>query len=249
MAVPDVLAQKWAVLEQDMIAAQIKDPRLEVTELQMFAHIGRLSDPNARARLTSETLVNPGTLAEALYDVLIYHHAIRLAPFVERITHSATVNHGGGLRKSRERVYANPCHYAQSMFAAWAQATPVDVTLESPKEQAPLVVPDLKNVTSSCSYTTLDALAAISPEGRLLVSLIHRGTSQPIALEVVLHDFPAGAKAQIQTLSAQVPWAQNTLDNPDSIKPVTSMGDVKNATIRLDIKPFTLVHLTLPAAG
>jgi alpha-N-arabinofuranosidase len=246
MAVPDVLAQKWAALEKDMAAAGIKDPRLEVTELQMFAHIGRPSDPNAQVRLTGETLVSPGTLAEALYDVSIYHHAVRLAPYVEMVTHSATVNHGGGLRKSRERVYANPCFYGQSMFSAWARAVPVEVTLESPKEQAPIVLPEMRNVTSSCSYTTIDPLAAISPEGRLLVSLVYRGTRQPVSLEVALRDFAAGAKAEVQTLSAEVPWAQNTLENPEAIKPVLSTAEIKNGSLRLDLKPFSLVHLSIP---
>ena len=99
---------------------------------------------DASACLTHENLVSPGTHAEGLYDVLIYHAAVRLAPFVELVTHSAIVNHGGGLRKEHERVYANPCHYAQAAFAAFAGARPVQVELESAVERAPLVLPELK---------------------------------------------------------------------------------------------------------
>jgi alpha-N-arabinofuranosidase len=248
MAVPEVLGQKWAALEKDMAAAGIKEPRLEVTELQMFAHIARRPDPNSPVRLTGENLVSPATLAEALYDVSIYHQAVRLSPFVEMITHSATVNHGGGLRKSHERVYANPCYYGQSMFARWAQATPVEVTLESPREQAALVLPELRNVTSSCSYATIDALAAVSPQGRLLVSLVHRGTDKPISVEITVHDFNAGATAEVQTLSASAPWAQNTLENPGAVKPVQSTAEIQDGVVHLDVRPFSLVHLSIPAA-
>ena len=249
MAVPDVLAGKWADLEKDMKGAGIRDPRLAVTELQMFAHIGRPADPKTQTRLTPDTLVSPGTMAEALYDVLIYHRAIRLAPFVEMVTHSATVNHGGGLRKSQECVYANPCHYAQTMFAALAESTPVEIAVESPTEQAPEVVPDLKNVASSCSYATIDAMAAVAADGRLWISLVHRGTGRPVSLEVSIHDFPVASKAEMQVLSAEVPWAQNTIENPQGIRPLTSTVDVENATIRIDLRPFTLVRLAVPPAG
>ena len=248
MAVPDVLAEKWAGLEEDMKKAGIKDPRLAVTELQMFAHVGRLSDPNAPMRLTGDTLVSPATLAEALYDVLIYHRAMRLAPFVEMVTHSATVNHGGGLRKSRERVYANPCHYAQSLFADLAQSTPVGITLDSPKEQAPLVLPDLRNVTSSYTYATVDALAAVAADGRLWISLVHRGTRDTVSLEVSVHDFPTASQAEMQVLSAEVPWAQNTLENPLGVSPRTSTVGIEGGTIRIDIRPFSLVRLMLQAS-
>jgi len=44
---------------------------------------------------------------QAIYDALIYHAVIRLATFVEMVAYSATVNHGGGLPKERERAWAN----------------------------------------------------------------------------------------------------------------------------------------------
>jgi alpha-L-arabinofuranosidase len=123
------------------------------------------------------------------------------------------------------------------------------MTLESPKEQAPLVVPDLKNVVSSWSYATVDALAAVTANGRLLVSVVHRGTGGPVSLEIALHDFPAASKAEMQVLSAEVPWAQNTLDNPQGIRSLASTVGIENTTIRIDIKPFTLVRLVVPASG
>lgn len=121
MAVPEVLENKWAALRSNMESNGIKEPRLAVTELQLFAHIRR--ETNVTARLTHENLASPGTQAEAIYDTLVYHAAVRLAPFVEMITHSAVVNHGGGLRKEHERVYANPCYYAQAAFSAFAGAS------------------------------------------------------------------------------------------------------------------------------
>ncbi|HTL16561.1 MAG TPA: hypothetical protein VL793_04950, partial [Patescibacteria group bacterium] len=92
MLVPNVLEEKWAGLRHDMESRGVRSPRLAVTELQLFAHLRSGAADQATNGLTQETLVTPATLAEALYDTLIYHAAVRLQPFVELVTHSATVN-------------------------------------------------------------------------------------------------------------------------------------------------------------
>ncbi|MHC4203115.1 MAG: alpha-L-arabinofuranosidase C-terminal domain-containing protein [Planctomycetota bacterium] len=244
MAVPQVLEQKWATLERDMKNAGISKPRLAVTELQMFARIGKPSSADAPRRLTHNNLVSPPTHAEALYNVLIYHASVRLAPFVNMVTHSATVNHGGGLRKTRERVFANPCHYAQAMFAAFAEAVPVKIELTSPAQTAPLVLRDLKNVTSSCSYKTIDALAAKSQDGNLLISVVHRGTSGPIDLEITVKDSDHSGQAEIQTLTADVPWAENSLDKPEAITPTITTGKIENGKMQITIKPYSVLKIS-----
>jgi alpha-N-arabinofuranosidase len=244
MAVPDVLEQKWAALENDMKNAGINNPRLAVTELQMFAHITRPSSDDAPRLLSNETLVSPATDAEALYDVLIYHAAIRLAPFVEMVTHSATVNHGGGLRKTRERVYANPCYYAQAMFAAFADAVPLKIELSCPTQAAPLVLPDLKNVTSDCSYKTIDALVAQSQDGNLLVSIVNRGTSGSIDLEIAIKDSDMTGRAEIQTLTADVPWAANSLEKPEAVTPTTTTAKIENGRMLITVRPYTVMKIT-----
>ena len=247
MAVPGVLEKKWAALRDDMQKAGIQEPRLAVTELQMFARIGGPGG-DGPPRLTRENLVSPATQAEALYDVLIYHAAIRLAPFVEMVTHSATVNHGGGLRKERERVYANPCHWAQSAFAKLAGATPVAVEVRSPTERAPRVIGDLKNVVPPPEYPAIDAVAALDAGGNLLISIVHRGTSGPIDLAVELDGFKPAAAAEVRSLSTDVPWAANSLEKPEAIKPADSQIGVQAGKLTLTIKPYTVLRVTIPSA-
>jgi alpha-N-arabinofuranosidase len=246
MAVPEVLEQKWAALRDDMKNAGINEPRLAVTELQMFARLGQPSSSAAPRRLTHENLVSPATHAEGLYDVLIYHAAVRLAPFVNMVTHSATVNHGGGLRKSRERVFANPCHYAQAMFAALAEAVPVKAELTCSTASAPLVLPELRNVTKDWSYKTLDALAARARDGSLLLSLVHKGTDAPIDLEVTLNDFKPAGQAEMQTLAAVVPWAANTLEAPAAIAPVASTASLNGTKLSLKLPPYSYTLVRIP---
>jgi alpha-N-arabinofuranosidase len=245
MGVPQVLEQKWAALRAAMELGGVREPRLAVTELQLFARIGRASG-NAPARLRPENFLGQATLGEGLYDVLIYHAAVRLAPFVEMITHSATVNHGGGLRKERERVYANPCHHAQAMFAALAGATPVGVEVQAPVERAPRVLPDLRSATPAREYPTLDALAALGPAGDLWLSLVHRGTAGALRLTIELPDYPAAARAEVRTLAAEVPWAANTLARPDAVQPVDSTAEVHETRLALELPPYALVRVRLP---
>ena len=249
MAVPNVLEDRYGALQQQMKNAGIQQPGLAVTELQLFARIGRPASPDAPQRLTRANLVSRQSLTEALYNVLIYHAMIRLAPFVEMVTHSATVNHGGGLRKRHERVYAEPCHYAQTMFASFAEATPVGMELESQKEQAPLVLPQLRNVVSEYMYNSVDALAALTNEGDLLISIVHRGTAGPIQLAISIEDFDASRRAELHTLSADVPWAANTLEEPEKVKPFISFAEIQNNGLVLDLQPYTLMRVQIPKAS
>ncbi|HEY5909352.1 MAG TPA: alpha-L-arabinofuranosidase C-terminal domain-containing protein [Verrucomicrobiae bacterium] len=247
MRVPDILERKWGDLREDASRGGAKDVRLAVTELQMFAHLGAAAGAGEKERLNRENLVNPATLGEALYDTLIYHAAARLQPFVSLVTHSATVNHGGGLRKERERVYANPCHYAHLLLAEFAGAKAVKSTLQGPSERAPLVLPEIRNAGGDQSFGVVDALVALSPKDELLLSAVNRGTAGPINLTVKLGSFRAAGSAEVFALSGPVPWAVNTLAEPDAIRPVRSPAEVREGEMVLALPPFSVVRARLPA--
>lgn len=243
MAVPDILRTKWTELHEAMSAAGIRDPRLAITELQMFAHLSPDSGRQPGRRLTHRNLVNPGTQAEALYDTLMYHAAVRLGGFVDLVTHSAVVNHGGGLRKEHERVYANPCYYAQSAFAAFQGTTPVAVEVQAPQEQAPTVLPDIASIGKTVSYPVVSALAARADDGSLLVSVVNRGTAPQVHLTIRLAGFSPASQAQVWSLGAAVPWAVNSLEAPDAVKPVVSSVPVVGNSVSLDLRPYTVLRI------
>ena len=247
MAFPPFYEGKYAQLQEAMVTAGIKEPRLAITELQLFARVGR-AEGDGPARLTRENLVLPDTMAEAVYDTLVYHAAVRLAPFVEMVTHSATVNHGGGLRKQRERVFANPCHYAQAMFAPFNQATPVGVALRGGCEKLPRSLPDITRAgVEPQEASTIDAVAAVGADGALLVSVAHRGTTGPVALTIDLATFEHSGAAEVQTLSAEVPWARNTLEEPEAIVPQVSRPAVADGTLSLAVPPYSVTVIRVPA--
>lgn len=249
MHVPDVLERKWAELRDDMANGGVRDGRLAVTELQMFAHLGPAAGGPPAELLNRQNLVSPGTLAEALYDTLIYHAAARLQPFVELVTHSATVNHGGGLRKERERVYANPCYYASRLWADFAEAAPVKLELHTPSETAPIVLPDLKNDGGDRSFRVVDAVAARGANGDLLLSLVNRGAGGAVALRVKVESFAGGDKAEVWTLAGPVPWAANTLDQPNEVQLVRSEAEVSNDSLKLQLPPYSIAQVRWVARG
>ncbi|MFH1569212.1 MAG: alpha-N-arabinofuranosidase, partial [Gemmatimonadota bacterium] len=127
MGYPTVLTERYAGLRQRMRAGGMEAPRMAITELQLFAHFH--GEAPAGGRLTPAMVPTPDTQAEALSLALIVHACIRLGDFVELLTHSAAVNHGGGLRKQRERVWANPVHWAHALTGALGGGTPVAVEL------------------------------------------------------------------------------------------------------------------------
>jgi alpha-L-arabinofuranosidase len=248
MAVPALYEEKYVRLREQMSSAGIAEPRLAITELQLFAGIKadeRSADEGGGvARLTRETLVSPVTLAEALFDVLIYHLAVRLSPFVEMITHSATVNHGGGLRKQHERVFANPCHYAQAAFSAFAGARAVPVELAC----AEVATPGVLNCTpAGTQIPELDAVAALSPDGALLVSVVHRGISGPVALSISLDDFEAAAECEVTQLSSENPWDANTPEEPEKITSRRYSVKVRNGRIDMEVPNNGVLLLRAPA--
>lgn len=248
MAVPEVLEAKWAGLRDDLGRAGVREPRLAVTELQIFAHLGRAVDGQP-VRLNRENLPGQGSITEAIYDVLIYHAAIRLAPFVSMITHSAVVNHGGGLRKERERVYANPCHHAQAAFAAFADATPVAVEVRAVLDRAPRVLPDLRNATPAAEFAVVDALGAVAKDGSLLVSLVHRGTAGPVRVRLEFPGFQSKGDGTLRLLAGANGAAGNSLEAPETIRPVDRAVPVQGDRLEVELPPYSVARLTLPAAS
>ena len=236
------LEGRYTTLHEKMQAAEIDNLHLAITELQLFAHFR--GDVRSDGKLSPQTLPRPDTIAEALYHATIVNTCIRLGNFVEMLTHSATVNHGGGLRKERERVYPNPIHYGHTMGAALAGGAPVPIRLVCETfstEHNFGHIPPLENIP------VLDAMAVISPNDDLVLMIVHRGaTFGAIELTVNLEGFPAQNEAMVVTLKGESWHDRNTLENPDNITPRRSRADVLNGNLlKLTVLPFSLTCATL----
>jgi alpha-L-arabinofuranosidase len=245
MAVPGLYEKKYSRLRSEMTSAGISDPRLAITELQLFAFIKKGPEGKDAGPLTAENMVSPVTMAEAIFDVLIYHMSVRLSPFVEMITHSATVNHGGGLRKHHERVYANPCHYAQEAFAAFGGARVVPLELTCSEVQAPGV---LDCTPAGTRIPELDVVAAQSKDGALLVSIVNCAGRGPVALSVNLKEFELAGTCDLTQLCSANPWDANSPEEPEKVSPSRKSLKLQDGKLDLEIPANSLLLLRFPPA-
>jgi len=82
-----------------------------------------------------------------------------------------------------------------------------------------------------------------------LLSVVHRGSRGATALAIELQDFVAARAAEVRTLSGPVPWAANTLRDPEAIKPADSTVEVRDGRLTLDLKPYSVLRVRMPKAS
>ncbi|MBN2450833.1 MAG: alpha-N-arabinofuranosidase [Lentisphaeria bacterium] len=234
-------ARQYAWLRERMLARGIPDPWLALTEMQVFCHWRPRSD--AAGSMTPEQLIHPSTLAEAAYFATFLCACVRLDGFVRLITHSATVNHGGGLRKEHERVYPNPVHHAHAMAAHLAGCRPVGVellcaTYDTRRRYG--FIPPLAGIP------VLDAVAGIDGDGRRVVLLVQRA-AEPLRVTLDAGE-PMDGTARVIVLSGAAPWSTNRLEAPDRIAPRETQRPLASGVLELDLPPAALAVVILPPA-
>ncbi|MDF1514263.1 MAG: hypothetical protein P1S60_10690 [Anaerolineae bacterium] len=124
----------------------------------------------------------------------------RTAGFARKAT--AGKSRSGGLRKARERVYANPVHYTHMLGAALSGGTPVAVSLAC---ETLFTQHAFAHIPPQTGVPVVDAMAVITEAGDLALWLVHRSaTCGPIELDIRLSDFQARAQADLVTLAGDL---------------------------------------------
>ena len=257
MAFSEQLGEEFRDLRSRMVDAGVEDPKLDITELQLFAHFQSGAEEAGRegrhdaaeygsdASLTPETMPTPVTISEALYDACIRHECIRTGEFVEMLTHSATVNHGGGLWKEGERVWANPCHYGRQMGTTQAGGTPVGVTVESDTIATETT---FREIEPADGVPSVDAMATLaSDESELVVMLVNRSSSDEATnLALDLSDLDAADEAALTSLSGETMYDANSREDPKRITPESITVPVDDGELSFDLDAYSLVRVTVP---
>lgn len=228
MANTEAYARQWVELTQP-----IKDkglpPHLAITEMQVFTQNNRLPT-NA-------------TLTEALWTASIINAAIRSDGLVELISHSALVNHGGGLRKDLEVVWAQPVWWVTHLYGTLPEKLyRLDLQTEAPTFT---VQPYKMRTVPNASY--LDAVGLSSADGSTLVFfLVNRHPRQSLAVQLALPNRPF-ADVEKVTLTGATYMATNTRNNPNAVRPVfeRTAWSASAAQEPLVLPPISLVRLTL----
>jgi len=246
MGFASILPDLYDPMIQRMKRRGIADPHIAMTELQLFAHFS--GQPRPGKALRSEHLPTPATISEALYLLTFINESIRMQGAVEMLTHSATVNHGGGLRKAREHVWANPVHYAHQIAGAMAGGTPLKVKVAC---ETYSTTHSFGHIPSLTETPVLDAMAVIDEnQSRLIVILLNRSAAGgPIDLAVVPGSLAVGPEVQMVSLSGETMYDANTRQEQERIVPRTSILPMQDGVdgahrgVRLSVGPFSLVRL------
>ncbi len=202
------------------LRSHVADGKLAITELQIFTN-----RPN---------LPNNGSLAEAMFWAGIVNMAVRAGDRVELVTHSALLNHGGGLRKQNELVYPNPVYFARKLYSTQPGRWPVAVHVEGPA----FSVPRLHNLPPVSEAPRVDVLALVgdTPD-TLVLLLINHDPDGAADVNVTLSSFRPMADAKWQWISGGGILAANSVAHPDAVK-------IQQKTIQV---PGARFSVTLPA--
>ena len=200
---------------------------IAITEIQVFTNV-----PN---------LPNNATQTESLFLAGIIHSALRQGDLVEMITHSALVNHGGGLRKDREVVYANPVHWVSHLYGNLPPVSLVASTTETPTFAA-----DVDGVASGDGYPLVDAFAAISDDDRNIVLLIiNRHPTDTVTCHVGIEGFAPSQGGELQSVAGESYMSKNTLDQPNAVVLERDTVAVDGQAFEFSLPPHSVNALTL----
>jgi len=261
------LGEQYDAVARQCREAGLTDVRQAITELQLFT---RFDDPgegaegdrpadgedgtseDGGARLTRETLPTNKSVAEVVFDATVFHEALR-SDAVEMVTHSGVGNHGGGIRKSRGQVWADPCYYGQALEAGLAGGTPVGVDVSCDTFSTATTwgtdttqwFGELEPVEAA---PAVDAVAVTDADGGdLVVALVHCDAGAPeIEVTVDGGGLLAGVDAvTVDTLAAEAMHAENTIDDPERVTPETTTEPVEDGAVTVSLPPYALVRLTV----
>jgi alpha-N-arabinofuranosidase len=210
---------------KQMTDVGIADPKIAITELQIFTNRG-------------EWPAN-WNQSEVVFYAGIMNSSIR-TDMVEIITHSALVNHGGGLSKWRQVVCEQPVFLARKMYATQPGRWPVRLKIISPTYD----VTELPGMPAVENTPYLDAVALLDNSGKELNILVtNRHPSEAITATIHLQDFAARWMVSVQTLAGKTYLDANSPGAPDVVQIQRSVGRTQPTGMEYTFPAHSLVRL------
>lgn len=243
MGYGDQLGEEYRALQQRMLDAGIHSPRLAITELQLFADFvhNRELDHYAEG-LASDTMPTRTTISEPLYLATIVHECIRIGSFVSMITHSATVNHGGGVQKKRERTWPDPAQYGHQLLSSLANGTPIGVDVKCPAVQTSTSFGGIEAIDS---LPVLDVMAVSRDDDTVITIVNRRSDSQSISVDIDVSPVHHADSAELTVLSGDSMHSENTRQSPEEVSLSRNTADDLDGVLALDIQPYSLVRVVV----
>ena len=253
MSYADQLGDAYRDLADRLRAGGVVDPAVAVTELQLFTDYAegegsslgnawnRSIPPNVQA--TDVPVPWKKTVSEALFDATVVHECVRTG-VVDLLTHSATVNHGAGLQKLKERVWADPAYHGHAVMSKLAGGVPLGVDVECATVSTVEATSEVEPVED---LPVLDAMAVhLAEESALVLTLVHRASDRgAVSATVDLAAFDPATEAEVVTLAGESMDAENTYENPNRVVPETETATVEDGELTVALPPYSLTRVTV----
>ncbi len=230
MAYPTAYADVLEGLRRQM-APHMAKPTIAITELQLFTN--------------QPQLPNNQEIAEALFLAGIIHTAIRTGGLVELITHTANMNHGGGLRKAREIVYPNPVYFTTKLYATQPGVLPVGIRVTTPTAD----VPARGGLPAVKQSPYLDAIALLSgDEASLVLLAVNRHHSNAVPARIRIEGFEPKADVAVQCIRGGHWRDLNSWQAPDRVKMHEETRRLGGSPFHFEFVPCSVSALTFRRA-
>ena len=241
-----------------------------ITELQLFTRFdegaaAETDDPETDGAKTDENetdeprlmessdLPRNSSITEAVFDATVVTRCIRDG-VVDLVTHSGVGNHGAGVRKERQRVWAEPCHYGHRLGRSLVGGTPVGVDVACGTFSTETTFGsdtsewfgELRPVTDE---PAVDAVAVEDADAHdVAVLLVHRDAGRgDITVDLAGGGlFDGFDEATVTTLTGEEMTAENTYEDPDRITPTETRRAVDDeGNLTVDLPQYSVVCVTV----
>ncbi|MBM3214589.1 hypothetical protein FJZ36_06710 [Candidatus Poribacteria bacterium] len=212
-------------LAKPMVDAGL-EPVLAVTELQVFTN--------------KPTLPNNASLTDALWTAGILHACIR-SGIVELVTHSAMLNHGGGLRKERSIVYTTPVWWTTRLYGAQAGTVPLGVRVE-----CDMFTNDGQWLGKRENVPYLDVMALADEEGdSYSLFVVNRHPVSAIRALVTVAGADVEPVVDVTRLTGDGYMATNRWNETQNVVVADTQASFEDGTLDHVFPPCSLTRLTL----
>jgi len=217
----------WLLELADQMKSAGVEPKLAITELQIFTN--------------KRELPNNNSLSEAVYMARYFHTAIRLGGLVEMLTHSAMVNHGGGLRKERGVVYPQPSWWATHLYGTMRGTIPLAIDVQTPVYD---VEQDKMPTVKGAPF--IDAVALMDGS-RSLISLmvINAHPKEKIQVKIDLTGWPMPSTLTGRRIVGPSFMSHNTIDKPNVVRihEIREPANIQDGKLRYASPPHSVTEL------
>lgn len=220
---PDFL-QKLVV---DPMAKANVEPHIAITELMDWAR--------------PATVGNVTSISGALWYSGIINTCIRSKGLINLVTRSAMMNHGGGLRKDRGVIYAEPVYWSHYMYSSQSGTIPLEV-----KTNAPTFGSTGKYVIKKENMPLVDAIALMNEKGdETSVFICNRDAKSAQTVDLSIEGFNPKPDGELMMIQCNDLALRNKWDQPERIAPVYDKIRVAGGRMKYSMPPLSLVRIMI----